>query len=178
MNENILFNKTRNVKTPNIGTDGSAGIDFFIPEFNEEFFNDYIDKNSLNGMSLDIFKNKKEIKLKPGERTLIPLGIKTFFDKGTVLIAFNKSGVSVKKGILVGACVIDSDYRGEIHLNLFNCSKNDVILKEGEKIIQFLPIQQPVFNFNEVNNKEYEKISSDEINNKRGTGGFGSTGTK
>ena len=88
--------KVRNVKTPTRGTVGSAGIDFYIP-------NDY----PANLCTVN-----------PGERFFIPSGIKANVPEGYALIAMNKSGVALKKSLMVGACVVDSDYQGEIHLHL------------------------------------------------------------
>ena len=69
--------KIRNVKTPRRGTEGSAGIDFFVPD-------DY---------------PQNLCSIRPGERFFIPSGIKANVPTGYALIAFNKSGVALKKGI-------------------------------------------------------------------------------
>ena len=141
--------KTRDVKTPTRGTIGSAGIDFYVP-------NDY--PNSLR-------------RIAPGERFFIPSGIKANVPEGFALIAFNKSGVALKKGLMVGACVVDSDYQGEIHLHLVNTSTHDVTIEAGEKLTQFLLI--PV-NHCVVDEVDESELFDDET--ERGSGGFGSTG--
>lgn len=143
--------KIRDVKTPTRGTQGSAGIDFYVP-------NDY--PNSLRRVA-------------PGERYFIPSGIKANVPEGYALIAMNKSGVALKKGLMVGACVVDSDYQGEIHLHLVNTSTSDVTIEAGEKLTQFLliPVNHcPVEVVDEANLFESETD--------RGAGGFGSTGVK
>ena len=144
--------KMREVKTPTRGTPGSAGIDFYVPE-------DY--PSSLCTIS-------------PGERFFIPSGIKANVPEGYALIAMNKSGVSMRKGLMVGACVVDSDYQGEIHLHLINASDKSVTISPGEKLVQFLLVP--------VNHCEVEVVTwPDELYEKesvRGSGGFGSTGTK
>ena len=100
--------KVRNVKTPQRGTEESAGIDFFVPD-------DY----PTNLCSIQ-----------PGERFFIPSGFKANVPTGYALIAFNKSGVALNKGLMVGASVVDSDYQGEIHLHLVNTSaKNAEMVK-------------------------------------------------
>ena len=91
----MKLSKIRNVKTPTRGTTGSAGIDFYVPD-------DY--PSSL-------------CTIEPGDRFFIPSGIKANVPDGFALIAMNKSGVAMKKGLMVGACVVDSDYQGEIHLH-------------------------------------------------------------
>jgi len=144
--------KMREVKTPTRGTPGSAGIDFYVPE-------DYPDSLCT---------------IAPGERFFIPSGIKANVPDGFALIAMNKSGVSMKKGLMVGACVVDSDYQGEIHLHLINTSNKKVTISPGEKLIQFLLVP--------VSHCEVEVVKwPDELFDQetiRGSGGFGSTGTK
>ena len=143
--------KIRDVKTPTRGTQGSAGIDFYVP-------NDY--PNSLRRVA-------------PGERFFIPSGIKANVPEGFALIAMNKSGVALKKGLMVGACVVDSDYQGEIHLHLVNTSNNDVTIEAGEKLTQFLLIPVDHCTVSVVDESELFDTESD-----RGAGGFGSTGLK
>lgn len=143
--------KIRNVKTPLRGTEGSAGIDFFVPD-------DY--PNSLR-------------RVEPGERFFIPSGIKANVPTGYALIAMNKSGVALKKGLMVGACVVDSDYQGEIHLHLVNTSNKPVTIEPGEKLTQFLLIP--------VDHCPVEVVGADDLfteETTRGSGGFGSTGVK
>ena len=143
--------KIRNVKTPRRGTEGSAGIDFFVPD-------DY--PNSLR-------------RVEPGERFFIPSGIKANVPAGYALIAMNKSGVALKKGLMVGACVVDSDYQGEIHLHLVNTSNKAVTIEPGEKLTQFLliPVDHSLVEVVDPND-----LFEDET--ERGAGGFGSTGVK
>lgn len=143
--------KIRNVKTPTRGTKGSAGIDFFVPD-------DY--PSSL-------------CTILPGERFFIPSGIKANVPEGFALIAMNKSGVSMKKGLMVGACVVDSDYQGEIHLHLINASNKPVTIEAGDKLTQFLLVP--------VNHCAVDLVDVDELFDEettRGSGGFGSTGVK
>ena len=142
--------RIRDVKLPTRGTDGSAGIDFYIP-------NDYPEKLCT---------------IPPGDRFFIPSGIKVNVPTGYALIAFNKSGVSLNKGLMVGACVVDSDYQGEVHLHLINTSTIPVTINPGDKILQFLLI--------EVDHGDIYEVSEDVLYNQqtlRGAGGFGSTGT-
>ncbi|HIA11096.1 MAG TPA: hypothetical protein EYN69_03365, partial [Flavobacteriales bacterium] len=107
--------KTRNVKTPTRGTHLSAGLDFYIPE-------DYYQTDPVW----------------PNQSVCIPSGIRADVPAGYALVAFNKSGVALKKHLDVGACVVDEDYQGEIHLHLTNVGKDGVFLIAGEKIVQFL----------------------------------------
>jgi len=147
----MKISKVRKVKTPTRGTDGSAGIDFYVPD-------DY--PQSLRRISR-------------GDRYFIPSGIKANVPEGYALIAMNKSGVALKKGLMVGACVVDSDYQGEIHLHLVNTSNEDCFIEPGEKLVQFLLI--PV-NHCDIDLVDEEVLFEQETT--RGAGGFGSTGIK
>jgi dUTP pyrophosphatase len=138
---------TREVKTPLISSDGIAGIDFFVPYSYEE----------------KVVKSLQSI--------LIPSGVVAHIPKDHVLIAFNKSGISTKHGLIVGACVVDSDYQGEIHLHVINTSHEDYVVKPGQKLVQFvlLPYVKPAI----------EVVDQSELFSKKTTRaekGFGSTG--
>lgn len=156
--------KIRNVKLPTRGTELSAGIDFYVPEFDEGFKKSYKQKN--NGIELTDLIN-----LEPGDRTLIPSGIKVEVPKGYALIAYNKSGVSTKFGLDILASVVDEDYQGEIHLSLVNTSNEKVYIEPGQKIIQYILIPMFYDTIQEVNLDEIHLQDT-----QRGSGGFGSTG--
>ena len=145
----LQFNKTRDVATPRYGTDEAAGIDFFVP-------NDF-----------------DTLTLKHGESAFIASGIRCVIKPGFSLIAFNKSGVALKKHLNVGACVVDSDYRGEVHLHVFNWSHDDVTIKAGEKLVQFVYLATPQIRIETISDNEFNR----HIGTTRGTGGFGSTGS-
>ena len=144
----MKISKIREVKTPTRGTNQSAGIDFFVPfGFHEN--------------------------LEPGKSCLIPSGIKANVPENHALIAFNKSGVAVKKNLHVGACVVDEDYQGEIHINLTNVGDETTSIESGEKIIQFVLVPVSYEEVEVVNEEDlFESVTE------RGSGGFGSTGTR
>lgn len=140
--------KVKDVKTPTRGTSGSAGLDFYVP--NDRMY---------------------EITLEPGESTNIPSGIKANIPKGFALVAMNKSGVATKQGLQVGACVIDEDYQGEIHLHVVNVSDSATKIQPGQKLVQMLLIPVLYEEVHEVAESElFYEVSQ------RGVGGFGSTG--
>ena len=141
----MKIQKLRPVKTPNRGTEASAGIDFYVPE------------------------DFETVVLKPGQSSLIPSGIKAQVPRGYALIAFNKSGVSVKQGLSVGACVVDEDYEGEIHLHMINTSDKDQTVATGQKLVQFVLMPVSYIDVEEV-------AELPNRNTERGSGGFGSTG--
>ena len=140
--------KTRDGKTPTRGTINSAGIDFYVPNDHEP------------------------IVVQPGCACFIKSGIHAKVPTNHALIAFNKSGVSLKKRLAVGACVVDADYQGEIHLHLINVGIADAYINPGDKVVQFILL--PILS-NSV--KVVEELADlYETETDRGTGGFGSTG--
>lgn len=147
----LRYKLTKDVKQPVRGTDKSAGIDFFVP-------------NDFNGGKPKVVSPGKAINIASGVRVDIP--------KGYALIAFNKSGVALKRGLTVGACVIDEDYQGEVHLHLINTSNYDVSITPGYKLVQFLLM--PVSYAEPVEVPQDERLFESET--ERGGGGFGSTG--
>ena len=67
-----------------------------------------------------------------GEQINIPSGIKVnIFDKNSYLEASNKSGIASKYHLVVGACVVDADYQGEVHLNMLNVGNTDIEVVSG-----------------------------------------------
>lgn len=143
--------KTRNVKTPSRGTDKSAGIDFYVPYGDKSFYN-----------------------VDPGQSVLIPSGIHAKIPAGYALIAMNKSGIALRTSLIVGACVVDEDYQGEIHLHVINVGTESCTINAGEKLVQMLLI--PV-NYEDVEVFEGspQELFHDE-DSQRGSGAFGSTG--
>ncbi len=140
----IKIKLTRNAPIPEYQTTGSAALDLRAA-------------------------NEEPILLSAGERALIPTGIALSIPSGYVGIIAARSGLACKKGICLsnGIGVIDSDYRGEISVGLFNSSKEDFTVNPGERIAQimFLPVSSASF------------IPVDSLDEtERGAGGFGSTG--
>lgn len=148
-NFDLLYIKTRDVKDPVRGHETDAGIDFFIP-------NDF-----------------ESTKLLPNEDVLIDAGIKVIVPRGYALIFKEKSGVAVKKKLTIGACVVDSDYRGVVHLHLFNNGKDEVTLEPGDKITQGLVVPVSLCTPKIISEEEYNSYDTE-----RGIGGFGSTGDR
>lgn len=168
----IKFCKVRNVQSPHRAYDTSAGIDFFIPINLKD--SDLISKNKTPFKTyVNPDKTIKAIGIPSLSRILIPSGIHVKFEDGYALIAFNKSGVSTKLGLIAGACVVDSEYCSEVHLSIINTTDKEVIINAGDKIIQF--ILMPILLDNPI---EVSNINDLYINtiSERGSGGFGSTG--
>jgi dUTP pyrophosphatase len=84
----------------------------------------------------------------------------------------NKSGIASKRGLLVGACVVDRGYTGEIFVNLHNVTHRNQTIHSGEKIAQ------AVFVKIETNIKLVESDNIYDADTSRGEGALGSTGDR
>ena len=111
------------------------------------------------------------VTLLPGETKLIHTGIAMEIPEGYAGLIYARSGIATKRGLApankVG--VIDSDYRGEIMVSLFNQSGEPQEIADGERIAQLV-----ITPFLAVEFTETDGLSETE----RGEGGFGSTGKK
>ena len=111
----------------------------------------------------------ESITLKPFERRLIPTGIKVAIPVDLEIQIRPRSGLAAKEsiGVLNSPGTIDSDYRGEIKIILFNHGSKDFIINNGDRVAQMVLV--PIL-----------KMELEEVDNLpdtlRGEGGFGSTG--
>ena len=143
----ILIKKTnRKVITPKYKTEGSSGVD------------------------LSAFLDK-EVVIKPNSSELIPTGLQVAIPEELEIQIRPRSGLAAKEsiGVLNSPGTIDSDYRGELKIILFNHGKEDFIINNGDRIAQMVLV--PILKM------EFEEVDSlpDTV---RGQGGFGSTGKK
>ena len=144
----INIKKTdENAKIPTYGSEFAAGSDLYAVIHNEE----------------------NRVEILPGETAFIDTGIVMEIPNGYVGLVYARSGLSCKQGLApankVG--VIDSDYRGNIMVALYNQSNETRIVSEGDRIAQIIiqPVEQ--FGF---------KVTENLSNTVRGNGGFGSSG--
>ena len=132
------------VKLPKYETSGASGVD--LTAFIEE-----------------------PINLKPKESFLIPTGLSLAFSEDFEIQIRPRSGLAAKNNISVlnTPGTIDSDYRGEIKVIIYNHGSENFLINNGDRIAQM--ILTPVL-----------KMELEEVNNLpksiRGKGGFGSTG--
>ena len=112
-----------------------------------------------------------EITINSGETYLVKTGIAMEIPVGYAGLIYARSGLATKRGLApankVG--VIDSDYRGEIMVSIYNQSSEPQKIEPGERIAQLVITPYITGIFNEV---------SDLTDTTRGEGGFGSTGSK
>ena len=125
------------------------------------------------GFDFFVHKNFDNVKLLPLSSVNVPSGIKVRVPEGHALIAFNKSGMAIK-GLQVGACVIDENYTGEIHLHVTNIGNKPIWIKRHMKLVQFLLIPVTYADVEHVSHPD--KLYEDFDVNERGENGFGSTG--
>ena len=143
----ILIKKTdKEVITPKYKTDGSSGVD------------------------LSAFLGKKVV-IKPNSSELIPTGLQVAIPEELEIQIRPRSGLAAKEsiGVLNSPGTIDSDYRGELKIILFNHSDKDFIINNGDRIAQMVLVPIVKMEFEEVDSLP---------NTVRGQGGFGSTGKK
>ena len=143
----ILIKKINwKVNTPKYKTDGSSGVD------------------------LSAFLEKKVV-IKPNSSELIPTGLQVAIPEELEIQIRPRSGLAAKEsiGVLNSPGTIDSDYRGELKIILFNHGKEDFIINNGDRIAQMVLVPIVKMEFEEVDSLP---------NTVRGQGGFGSTGKK
>jgi dUTP pyrophosphatase len=118
----------------------------------------------------DLYSTEKTV-MGVGETKLIKTGLAVEIPVGYVGLIYARSGLATKRGLApankVG--VIDSDYRGEIMVALYNQSGVEQVVEQGERVAQMV-----ITPFLKVEYQEVQELDSTD----RGTGGFGSTGNK
>lgn len=110
-----------------------------------------------------------------GESKLLGTGIRIATPYGYVTEVKNRSGMAAKKSLVVGACIIDSGYEGELMINLHNIGQKSQEINPGDKIAQILVYQVDLPSFEELPN-DVPLYSKTITKSSRGEGGFGSTG--
>jgi dUTP pyrophosphatase len=105
------------------------------------------------------------------ERALIPTGLFIELPEGYEAQIRPRSGLAIKNGIsMVNAPgTIDADYRGEIKIILINLSREDFIVRDGDRIAQMIIAKHEKAEWEEV-----DRLNETD----RGAGGFGHSGTK
>ena len=118
------------------------------------------------------WKPEGEYRIPPGESCLVPTGLKVIVPNNYMLEIKNKSGVAHKQKLIVGACVVDPGYTGEVYVNLHNIGGSTKVIIPGQKIAQAVLVPIVVCEIEEID----EDPSS--LNTSRASGGFGSTGLR
>ena len=124
--------------------------------------------SGASGMDLMAFV-EEPIKISPNSSYLVPTGLFMAFSEDYEIQIRPRSGLAAKKGITVlnTPGTIDSDYRGEIKIILFNHGKEDFTINNKDRVAQMILTPVIKMEFEETD------ILPDTL---RGEGGFGSTG--
>ena len=130
-------------------------------------------KYETDGSSgMDLAANiDQDIKIEPGKSSIVPTGLAVAIPKGFEIQIRPRSGLAAKHqiSILNTPGTIDADYRGELKVILINLGNNTFKIEKGLRIAQM--VLSPII---KATLKEVEILDE----TKRGSGGFGSTGTK
>ncbi len=111
----------------------------------------------------------KTYRLQPGHCASFSVGFSCEVPENFALMIYSRSGHGFEYGIRLANCtgVVDSDFRGEVRVALYNSGGNHFYVKDGDRIAQAMLIPAP----------QVDLIEVDELSETvRGTGGFGSTG--
>ena len=110
-----------------------------------------------------------DVVIAPHERVFLPTGIAVAIPEGYVGIMAVRSSMGAKHGINLanGIGVIDSDYRGQLHVTLYNTTEQPYTVHSGDRVAQLMimPVARPAI-----------QVVDSLPKTERGTGGFGSTG--
>ena len=125
---------------------------------------------TVGSSGVDLAANVSEnIEIKPGQTEVIPTGLAVSIPKNFEIQIRPRSGLAAKNQISVlnTPGTVDSDYRGEIKVIIYNHGNEDFVINNGDRIAQMVLSPVIKINFEETNNLP------DTV---RGQGGFGSTG--
>lgn len=141
------FGNAKNFELPEYATLGSSGVDL---------------------------KAAEDCVIKAGTRALVHTGIKIAVPDGFEMQIRPRSGLSLKRGIIIpnSPGTIDSDYRGEICVIMMNLGGEDFEIKTGDRIAQMVLAPVAKISWDEKGNNAELEITE------RGAGGFGSTGVE
>lgn len=114
---------------------------------------------------------ENEIMIGKGKICLVPTNLRVEIPVGYEIQIRPRSGLAAKNGIgvLNSPGTIDSDYRGEIKIIMFNFGDEDFVVKRGDRIAQM--VLSKVYRANLI-------LTDNLKESQRGSGGFGHTGTK
>ena len=136
------------------------------------------DRANPSDAGLDVFYSPEDqsgpgIYAVPGTSVILGTGLKFGVPHGYMLEVKNRSSVAAKLNLVVGACVIDSGYDGEVFINVHNIGRDTRVIQDGDKIAQL--VMMPVVHFQPQENTEGTLYDYPKTISNRGTGALGST---
>ena len=148
-----------------------------IIEYHRTHFNSHPPtRGNPSDAGLDVYfspKTREAVTIEPGQSVILPTGLKFGVPHGYMLEVKNRSSVAAKQQLIVGACVVDSGYAGEVFVNLQNIGTDEVLVSPGDKIAQAVLL--PVIPFRPQEVSEENLYSSPITISNRGDGALGST---
>tara|TARA_R110002126_G_scaffold2219_4_gene12721 strand:+ start:2079 stop:2537 length:459 start_codon:yes stop_codon:yes gene_type:complete len=150
-----------------------------IIEYHRTHFNSHPPtRGNPSDAGLDVYFSPKAlepISIAPGESVILPTGLKFGVPHGYMLDVKNRSSIAAKRSLVVGACVIDSGYDGEVFVNLHNIGNDIQVVKPHTKIAQV--VMTPVVSFRALETSNPDLYGWYPITiSERGDGALGSTG--
>ena len=127
-----------------------------------------------SGLDVRAWVEGEPIVIEPHERKLIPTGLYVELPVGYEFQVRSRSGLALKEGLIVlnSPGTIDSDYRGEIGIILYNVGNEAKTINNGDRIAQLVLAKVEMAEF------EITHWIETDLSNQRGNGGFGHSGIK
>ena len=134
-------------------------------------------RSNPSDAGLDVYfspKEQKSVTIQPGESAILSTGLKFGVPHGYMLEVKNRSSIAAMRSLVVGACVVDSGYDGELFVNLHNIGTKEQVIEPHAKIAQVVMVPVVSFRAMETSNPDlygWYPITISE----RGAGALGST---
>ncbi len=149
-----------------------------IIEYHRTHFNSHPPtRGNPSDAGLDVYfspKAREPVTINPGQSVILPTGLKFGVPHGYMLEVKNRSSVASKRSLIVGACVVDSGYDGEVFVNLHNIGTEPQVVEPHTKIAQV--VMTPVVSFRALETKNPDLYGWYPITiSDRGDGALGST---
>ena len=149
-----------------------------IIEYHRTHFNSHPPtRGNPSDAGLDVYfspKSREPVTIEPGKSVILPTGLKFGVPHGYMLEVKNRSSVASKRSLIVGACVVDSGYDGEVFVNLHNIGTEPQVVEPHTKIAQV--VMTPVVSFRALETQNPDLYGWYPITiSDRGDGALGST---
>lgn len=149
-----------------------------IIEYHRTHFNSHPPtRGNPSDAGLDVYyspKTRETVTIKPGQSVILPTGLKFGVPHGYMLEVKNRSSVASRRSLIVGACVVDSGYDGEVFVNLHNIGNEEQVIEPHTKIAQV--VMTPVVSFRAMETSNPDLYDWYPITiSERGDGALGST---
>jgi len=149
-----------------------------IIEYHRIHFNSHPPtRGNPSDAGLDVYfspKAREPVTINPGQSVILPTGLKFGVPHGYMLEVKNRSSVASKRSLIVGACVVDSGYDGEVFVNLHNIGTEPQVVEPHTKIAQV--VMTPVVSFRALETQNPDLYGWYPITiSDRGDGALGST---